>query len=174
MRQSRFLTPVEIQFVELGRAVRGYERERVDGLLEDAASSYERVWRERDDLCARVAGLEDEVASVRERDRLLGEVLGAGHELSEQLRDRARAEGETVLKKARARAEAIVADAAAERERLLADVERLRAEEAHLRAQAREFHAAALALLERERSPDGAHANGHAKAGVPEATAEPS
>jgi cell division initiation protein len=171
-RPSTFLTPVEIQHVDLGRAMRGYDPAAVDALLEDAVSSYEHVWLERDALRDRLVTLEQELGTLRERERLLGEVLGTGHALTEQLRARARSEGEAALKKARSRAASIVSEALAERDRLFAELDRLRAAEAEFRAQSRKLHTAALALMDGE-APDTDPEPGNGRPAIAVASAQP-
>ena len=52
------LAPVEIRHVKLGRGIFGYSRTAADRLLDEIATSFEDVWRERADLLDKVEQLE--------------------------------------------------------------------------------------------------------------------
>ena len=120
-------TPVEIRHVDLGRGLFGYGRKAVDTLLEDIASSFEDVWRERADLADQVEQLESDLVRYRELESLLRGTLVSAERASQELKDQARREAELVLREAHADARAVVREAASERERLLTESHRLRA-----------------------------------------------
>ena len=65
------LTPVEIRHVKLRRRPLGYERSRVDRLLDDIATSFEDVWRDRADLRDEIERLESELHRQREIEEAL-------------------------------------------------------------------------------------------------------
>ena len=67
------LTPVEIRHIRLGRGLLGYRRGPADEMLEDIASSFEEVWRDRADLADKVFLLtpRNVEVSAEERARLL-------------------------------------------------------------------------------------------------------
>ena len=65
------LTPVEIRHVKISRRPLGYERPGVDRLLDDIASSYEDVWRDRADLRDEIERLEGELQRQREIEEAL-------------------------------------------------------------------------------------------------------
>ena len=44
------LTPVEVRHLELRRRFFGYRRSSVDAAIDEIASSFEEVWRERAEL----------------------------------------------------------------------------------------------------------------------------
>src|SRR5256885_940812 len=62
-----FIAPSEIRNTNLSTALRGYDREETDALLDEVEASYERVWLEREELRAQVLQLEER---VREHDKL--------------------------------------------------------------------------------------------------------
>jgi DivIVA domain-containing protein len=142
------LTPVEIQHQNLKRSLRGYDCEDVDKLLESAAASYEQVWRERDELNARVAELETELASVRDSERLVGESLVAVQRLADELRTEAKKEAERLAREAQAERERKKAALERELDDLRADIERLRSLERDLRGNLRTLLQDALDLVE--------------------------
>jgi DivIVA domain-containing protein len=142
------LTPVEIQHQNLKRSLRGYDCEDVDKLLESAAASYEQVWRERDELSARVAELETELGSVRESERLVGESLVTVQRLADELRTEAKKEAERLAREAQAERERKKAALERELDDLRADIERLRSLERDLRGNLRTLLQDALDLIE--------------------------
>ena len=120
------LTPVEIRHVQLGRSLRGYKRELVDRLLTDVADSFEDVWRERADLADKVEQLELDLVRHKELEGLLRTTLVSAESASQQLREQARKEAETIVGEAHAEARAIARRASAEKERLETELRRIK------------------------------------------------
>lgn len=141
------LTPPEVQHQTLKHG-RGYDRDEVDKLLEDIASSYEQVWLERDELRSRIGELEVELASFREREHLLSETLITAQRAAAEVR--AGAEREVERMKLEGLAEVAPAKAAAERELegLRAETERFRTLDRELRSNLRSFLEGALRQVE--------------------------
>lgn len=144
------LTPVEIRHVKLGRRLGGYERPAVDRLLDEIASSFERVWRERADLRDELERLESELQRRRETEDALRSTLLSAERTADELRARAHREADLIVEEARARAREVAAAADAEEQRAQAEIRRLRALEGDVRAEYRAFLTAALERLERE------------------------
>ena len=69
------LAPVEIRHVRLGRGIFGYRRTATDALLDEIATSFEDVWRERADLADKVEQLEADLVRYRELEALLRATL---------------------------------------------------------------------------------------------------
>ena len=120
------LTPVEIRHVRLGRGLRGYKRAAVDTLLADVVESFEDVWRERADLTDRVELLEADLVRHKELEGLLRTTLVSAESASQQLREQARKEAETIVGEAHAEARAVARRAAAEKERLETELRRIK------------------------------------------------
>ena len=120
------MTPVEIRHVQLGRSLRGYRRELVDRLLADVADSFEDVWRERADLADKVEQLELDLVRHKELEGLLRTTLVSAESASQQLREQARKEAETILSEAHAEARAVARRASAEKERLDTELRRIK------------------------------------------------
>ena len=121
------ITPVELHHVQLRRSFRGYSRGAVDTLIEEIASSFEEVWRERADFADRIEELEAELARHRDLETLLRTTLVSAEKSAHELKDQARREAAIVLAEAHAEARAVVRAATAERERLLAETRKVRA-----------------------------------------------
>jgi cell division initiation protein len=121
------LTPVEIRHSTPPRTTfRGYKTADTDRLLEEIASSFEDVWRERADLADKVEQLETDLVRYRELEALLRTTLVSAEQASAQTRDQARREAELILGQAHAEAREIQRRALAENERLEQDSRRLR------------------------------------------------
>jgi cell division initiation protein len=121
------LTPVEIRHIRLGRGLFGYRRAPADRLLEEVASSFEEVWRDRADLADKVEQLESDLERFRELEALLRTTLVSAERTAAELKTQAMREAELIVDEARAEARSIVRQAAADNERLEADSARIRA-----------------------------------------------
>ena len=120
-------TPVEIRHIRLGRGFFGYRRAPADRLLEEIASSFEEVWRDRADLADKVEQLESDLESFRELEALLRSNLVSAERTAAELRTQAMREADLIVEEARAEARSIVRRAAADNEQLEADSARIRA-----------------------------------------------
>ena len=147
------LTPVEIRHLKPRRGLFGYERDTVDGLLEEIAASFENVWRERADLRDEVEDLESELARHREIESALRSTLLSAERMADDVRAQAHREAEVIIAEARARARDVTGGAEMERERIATDVRRLRTLQADLRAEYRGFLHAALERLDADTEP---------------------
>jgi cell division initiation protein len=123
------LTPVEIRHLTPPRVrFRGYRVATTDELLEDIATSFEDVWRERADLADKVEQLETDLVRFRELENLLRTTLVSAEQASAQMRDQARHESRLILTEAHAQAREIQRRAITENERLVHESRRLRAQ----------------------------------------------
>ena len=120
-------TPVEIRHVRLGRGLLGYRRGPADRLLEEVASSFEEVWRDRADLADKVEQLESDLERFRELEALLRSTLVSAERTAAELKTQAMREADLIVEEARSEGRSIVRQAAADNERLEADSARIRA-----------------------------------------------
>ena len=121
------LSPVEIRHIRLGRGLLGYRRGPADQMLEEIASSFEEVWRDRADLADKVEQLESDLERFRELEALLRTTLVSAERTAAELKTQAMREAELIVDEARAESRSIVRQAAADNERLEADSARIRA-----------------------------------------------
>ena len=121
------LTPVEIRHIRLGRGLLGYRRAPADRVLEEIASSFEEVWRDRADLADKVEQLESDLERFRELEALLRTTLVSAERTAAELKTQAMREADLIVEEARVEGRAIVRQAAADNERLEADSARIRA-----------------------------------------------
>ena len=120
------LTPVEIRHIRLGRGLFGYRRAPADQTLEEIASSFEEVWRDRADLADKVEQLEADLVRYRELEALLRTTLVSAEKAAVTLKEQARKEADLIVEEARSEARAITRTARADHDRLLGEVRRMR------------------------------------------------
>jgi cell division initiation protein len=101
-----FIAPAEVQHKEMKRGFRGYSRASVEKLLQAVVSSYEQVWRERDQLRTRVVQLEQELAPLREAEDQLRDVLVTAERAASEVRAQATLDAEALLEQAREKSKA--------------------------------------------------------------------
>src|ERR671930_2201041 len=95
------LTPVEIRHLKPAKTlIGGYRREAVDTLLEEVATSFEDVWRERADLADKIDQLEDDLVRFRELEALLRTTLISAERAAVTLKEQARKEADLILQEA--------------------------------------------------------------------------
>jgi len=121
------LSPVEIRHIRLGRGLLGYRSGPADQMLEEIASSFEEVWRDRAYLADKVEQLESDLERFRELEALLRTTLVSAERTAAELKTQAMREAELIVDEARAEARSVVRRAAADNERLEADSARIRA-----------------------------------------------
>ena len=161
-----FIAPSEIQNTKLSPALRGYDREETDALLHHIHSSYERVWSEREELRAEVLQLQEktrendhlraeleriepELAELQKVDQLLRSALVSTERTTEKLKQEARDEAETTVKRARKRADTLNTKAENERRRLEQEIAELEEKMRQTKERCRELLTEALEAIER-------------------------
>lgn len=142
------LTPVEIRHVKLGRRPLGYDRTATDQLLQEIATSFEHVWRERADLKDEIEDLEGELSRQKELEQTLRNTLISAERMADDVRTQARREADVIVAEARATARDVVTGAETERERVQSEIRRLKDVETGVRADYRAFLLGALDRLE--------------------------
>jgi DivIVA domain-containing protein len=112
------LTPLDVRRYDFGKAIRGYDPERVNQFREQVAEELERLARLNQDLDAKAKGFHEQLRAFRERDKAINEALVSAQQLRGEIREQADKEAQLILREARADAERIVEDARAEIRRM--------------------------------------------------------
>jgi DivIVA domain-containing protein len=112
------LTQVDVRRTEFPKAMRGYDKDRVDHFREQVADELDRLTRQNADLDAKVKSSLEQLREFRERDRALNEALVSAQQLRAESRDQAEREAELIRKEAHAEAERIVQSAYLEAARM--------------------------------------------------------
>lgn len=112
------LTPLDVRRYDFGKALRGYDPERVNQFREQVAEELERLARLNQDLDAKAKGFHEQLRAFRDRDKALNEALVAAQQMRTEIREQAEKEAQLILREARADGERIIEDARAEIRRM--------------------------------------------------------
>jgi DivIVA domain-containing protein len=127
--ESFHLTPLDVRRYEFGRALRGYDPQRVDQFREQVANELERLTRLNQELDQKARSLHDQLKSFRERDKALNDALVHAQQLRSEIREQAERESQLTLREAQVQSEEILASAKSNISRVedeLAALERFR------------------------------------------------
>jgi DivIVA domain-containing protein len=109
MKDEMFrLTPVDVRRMEFPKAVRGYDKGRVDDFRQQVAEELDRLTRSNQDLDGKVKALTEQLRGFRERDQALNDALISAQQLRADVREQSEREAHLVLREAQGEAERIV------------------------------------------------------------------
>ena len=112
------LTPLDARRYEFGKAIRGYDPERVNQFRDQVAEELERLARVNQDLDAKARGFHEQLRAFRERDKAINEALVSAQQLRNEIHEHADKEGQLIIREARAEAERLLDEARAEVRRI--------------------------------------------------------
>ena len=133
MDETFHLTPLDVRRYDFGKAMRGYQPERVEQFREQVAEELERLTRQLQELEAKAKGFHEQLRAFRERDKALNDALVSAQQLRTEIRESAEREAQLIVREARAEGERVLEDSRSELRKLelhLAELERSR--RAHL------------------------------------------
>jgi DivIVA domain-containing protein len=169
MDETFHLTPLDVRRYEFGKALRGYDPERVDQFREQVAEELERLTRLNSDLDAKAKGFHEQLRAFRERDKAINEALVSAQQLRGEIREQADKEASLIIREAKADAERIVEDGRAEIRRMEDQLAALDRSRRAFLAQTRsliERHLSELAAAEQSTGYGGANSNTNGAGGV--------
>ena len=102
------LTPLDVRRYEFGKALRGYDPERVNQFRDQVAEELE----------AKARGFHEQLRAFRERDKAINDALISAQQLRGDIHDQADKEAQLIIREARAEADRIVEGARSEIRRL--------------------------------------------------------
>ena len=105
------LTPLDVRRYEFGKAMRGYDPERVNQFRDQVAEELERLARVNQDLDAKARGFHEQLRAFRERDKAINEALISAQQLRNEIREQAEKEGQLIIREARAEADRLLDEA---------------------------------------------------------------
>ncbi|HEY9227918.1 MAG TPA: DivIVA domain-containing protein, partial [Gemmatimonadaceae bacterium] len=108
------LTPLDVRRYEFGKAMRGYDPDRVNQFREQVAEELERLSRVNQDLDAKARGFHEQLRAFRERDKAINEALVSAQQLRNEIREQAEKEAQLILREARADADRLLDEAKSE------------------------------------------------------------
>lgn len=139
------LTPLDVRRYEFGKALRGYDPERVDQFRDQVAEELERLSRLNQDLDAKARGFHEQLRAFRERDKAINEALISAQQLRGEIREQADKEAGLIIREAKAEGERMIEEARAE-------IRRMEDQLASLERHRRAFLAQVRTLVERQLS----------------------
>jgi DivIVA domain-containing protein len=123
------LTPLDVRRYDFGRAMRGYDRERVDQFRDQVAEELERLARLNQELEAKAKGFHEQLRVFRERDKAMNDALVSAQQLRAEMSEQAEREAQLIIREAKAEGDRLLDDKRAESRRIeqeLAALERSR------------------------------------------------
>ena len=112
------LTPLDVRRYEFGKALRGYDPERVNQFRDQVAEELERLSRVNQELEAKARGFHEQLRAFRERDKAINEALVSAQQLRKDIREQADKESQLIIREARAEADRIIEDSRQEIRRM--------------------------------------------------------
>jgi DivIVA domain-containing protein len=156
MDETFHLTPLDVRRYDFGKAIRGYNPERVEQFRDQVAEELERLTRQSQDLEQKAKGFHEQLRAFRERDKALNDALVSAQQLRSEIREGSEREAALIVREARTEAEREIEGARNEIRKLEAHLTELdRARRNHL-AQVRvivERHLAEITSAENAPGP---------------------
>ena len=136
MDETFHLTPLDVRRYDFGKALRGYNPERVEQFREQVADELERLMRQSQDLEQKAKGFHEQLRAFRERDKALNDALVSAQQLRNEIRESSERESALIVREARTEAERQIEGARNEIRKLEAHLTELeRSRRSHLTQQ---------------------------------------
>ena len=137
MDETFHLTPLDVRRYDFGRAMRGYDPERVEQFRAQVADELERLMKQSQDMETKAKGFLEQLQAFRERDKALNDALVSAQQLRNEIRESSEREAQLILREARSEGDRALEGTRNEVRKLelhLAEIDRVRrAHLAHLR-----------------------------------------
>lgn len=108
MDETFHLTPLDVRRYDFGKALRGYDPERVEQFRNQVAEELERLTRQTQELEAKAKGFHEQLRAFRERDKALNDALVSAQQLRGEIREQSEREAQLILREARGEGERIL------------------------------------------------------------------
>jgi len=105
MDETFHLTPLDVRRYDFGKALRGYNPERVEQFRDQVAEELERLTRQAQDLENKAKGFHEQLRAFRERDKALNDALVSAQQLRSEIRESSEREAALIVREARTEAE---------------------------------------------------------------------
>jgi cell division initiation protein len=147
------ITPLDITQKQFRRALRGFNREEVEGFLAMVAVEFEALVKENTALREDNQRKAEDISEYRSRERVLQETLVTAQKASEDIREASRREAQITLSDAELQAEKIVQGAHGRFLRIVDDINELKRQRVQIESNVRMILESHLKLLEAFREP---------------------
>lgn len=108
------LTPLDARRYDFGRALRGYDPDRVEQFREQVAEELDRLARANQELEGKARNFHEQLRAFRERDKAINDALVSAQQLRNDIREQSEREAQLVLREARLEGERIVEESRVE------------------------------------------------------------
>lgn len=122
------ITARDVESQEFRQRLRGYDPEQVRMFLASVAEEIERLNLDNGDLREQVGRLREEVARHAEREQTLQKTLVTAQNMTEEMREKSKAEAELTIREARLRAEQTLQESQDQLARLESEIGRSKLE----------------------------------------------
>jgi cell division initiation protein len=148
------LTAMEIEKQEFKRKVRGFDPDEVKLYLHSVAEEVERLNLENGELREEVGRLRRAADEIRGREQALQQTLVTAQNMTGEMKEKARAEAELVVRRARLNSERMLQQAQDQLARLEAEISRCKLERDVFERRLRTTIEEHMALLNQRQSDD--------------------
>lgn len=149
-RAKMTLTPLDIQNKEFHKGLRGYNTDEVDAFMEKVLQSYEKVYRENQELKQEHDKMFQELHRYRQLEETLNNTLITAQKAAEDLKVNAEKEAELIIREAQVKAQELLTRSSREVEQLQREYQSLQSEIAAFKARVSSLLRAQLEILEGE------------------------
>ena len=149
------ITAMDIESQEFNRRIRGYDPAEVRLYLKSVAEEIERLTLANGELLEKTGAFRSELDEIRAREKTLQQTLVAAQGMAEEMKEKARAESELVVKEARFRADQIVKQAQDQLARIEGDISRSQLERENIERRLRSVIDEHLTLLDLRKEARG-------------------
>lgn len=108
------ITPLEIRKQEFRKTLRGYDHHEVRSFLEMVSNEIEKLLRENAGLAEKVKDLDAKIEDYRRMEKILQDTLTTTQRATEELKDGAKKEAETIIANSKMEAQRFLREAQTE------------------------------------------------------------
>jgi len=120
------ITPLDLRQQKFRVALRGYDKNEVDALLNEVADDYEKALHETDRLHQELVRLEAVIAEHREHERNLRNTLLTAQRLADEIREHAQQDAHRLVEQAESRADLVFQQAQVRVEEVQREIDELK------------------------------------------------
>ena len=143
------ITPLEIRKQEFRKKLSGYDPHEVRSFLEMVSTEIENLQRENANLTEKVKDLDAKIEDYRRMEKILQDTMTTTQKATEELREGARRESETIIANSRVEAQKLIKESQAELAKLKEETKMIEHQKLLLVAEFRGLLESYLRLLER-------------------------
>jgi len=128
------LTPLDIHHKEFRHSLRGYAEDEVDQFLDEVADEFERLFKENIDLSEKLDAAAARVREFEMKESAVNNAIIAAQTAGEDMRNKAQAEADSILRDAEIKAKEIIHNALAKKQQVAAELVRIKHAEEEFRS----------------------------------------